>query len=205
MPALIRRPWVPSACEDLMQTVAGKVAASDVEALSDEVDRLVELNRTIHERDCINLNPAGNAMNPRAERMLSAGLGSRPSLGYPGNKYEMGLEAVEQIEVIAAELAAEIFAAKYVEIRVAAGSMANLYAFMATCAPGDAIIAPVDGDMNGLRLGTPEIVRWGMAIGHMPQIARFIARALASDAAAAALAHEVAGFRQSFPDLAFVR
>jgi len=142
MPALIRRPWVPPTCEDLVQRLAGQAAASAVDALSDEVDRLVELNRTIHERDCINLNPAGNAMNPRAERMLSAGLGSRPSLGYPGDKYEMGLEAVERIEVIAAELAAEIFAAKYVEIRVAAGSMANLYAFMATCAPGDAIIAP---------------------------------------------------------------
>jgi len=142
MPALIRRPWVPPACEDLVQTVAEQAAASDIEALGDEIDRLVEVNRTIHEHDCINLNPAGNAMNPRAERMLSAGLGSRPSLGYPGDKYEMGLEAVERIEVIAAELAAEIFAAKYVEIRVAAGSMANLYAFMATCAPGDAIIAP---------------------------------------------------------------
>jgi len=54
----------------------------------------------------------------------------------------MGLEAVERIEVIAAELADETFGARYAEIRVAAGSMANLYAFMATCAPGDAIIAP---------------------------------------------------------------
>jgi hypothetical protein len=41
--------------------------------------------------------------------MLAAWLGSRPSLGYPGEKYEMGLEAIEQIEVIAAELAARIF------------------------------------------------------------------------------------------------
>jgi glycine hydroxymethyltransferase len=44
-------------------------------------------------------------MNPRAEALLSSGLGSRPSLGYPGDKYEMGLEAIEEIEVIAAELA----------------------------------------------------------------------------------------------------
>jgi hypothetical protein len=44
-----------------------------------------------------------------------------------------------------------------------------------------------------------------MTVGHMPQVARFVARALASDAAAAALAGEVAGFRQSFSALAFVR
>jgi glycine hydroxymethyltransferase len=81
-------------------------------------------------------------MNPRAEAALSAGLGSRPSLGYPGDKYEMGLEAIEEIEVIAAELCAEVFGALHAEIRVASGAMANLYGFMATCRPGDAIIAP---------------------------------------------------------------
>jgi len=107
-----------------------------------ELDHLVEQNRQIHDRDCVNLNPATNIMNPRAEAMLSAGLGSRPSLGYPGDKYEMGLEAIEQIEVIAAELAAEVFDARYAEIRVPSGAIANLYAFMATCEPGDTIIAP---------------------------------------------------------------
>ncbi len=43
-------------------------------------------------------------------------------------------------------------------------------------------IAPVEGDMNGLRLGTPEIVRWGFTAADMPTVAGFIARALASDA-----------------------
>jgi glycine hydroxymethyltransferase len=142
MPRLARRDWVPGACEDRVQSIADFTASAEVDALDAELARLVEANRAIHEHDCINLNPAGNAMNPRAEAMLAAGLGSRPSLGYPGDKYEMGLEAVERIEVIAAELAAETFGARYAEIRVAAGSMANLYAFMATCAPGDSIIAP---------------------------------------------------------------
>ncbi|MEL7216009.1 MAG: aminotransferase class I/II-fold pyridoxal phosphate-dependent enzyme, partial [Pseudomonadota bacterium] len=49
---------------------------------------------------------------------------------------------IEEIEVIAATLAAEIFNARFAEIRVASGAMANLYAFMATCQPGDTIIAP---------------------------------------------------------------
>ncbi|MGA8010721.1 MAG: aminotransferase class I/II-fold pyridoxal phosphate-dependent enzyme [Thiomonas sp.] len=92
--------------------------------------------------DGINLNPATNVMNPKAEAMLSAHLGARASLGYPGDKYEMGLEAIERIEVIAAELAAEVFGARYVEVRVGSGALANLYVFMATCQPGDTIIAP---------------------------------------------------------------
>jgi hypothetical protein len=78
----------------------------------------------------------------RAEAALGAGLGNRPSLGYPGDKYEMGLEAIERIEVICAELAAEVFAARHAEIRVGSGALANLYVFMATLKPGDVMIAP---------------------------------------------------------------
>ena len=70
------------------------------------------------------------------------GRGSRPSLGYPGDKYETGLEAIEEIEVIAAGLAAQVFGARYAEIRTPSGAIANLMGFMATCQPGDTIIAP---------------------------------------------------------------
>src|SRR5690606_26742205 len=52
------------------------------------------------------------------------------------------LEAIERIEIIAAELAAEVFGTRYAEVRVPSGAIANLYAFMATCRPGDTIIAP---------------------------------------------------------------
>jgi glycine hydroxymethyltransferase len=142
MTATVRRAWVPEHAENRVRSVADAAAAQSPAGLLAELDRLVEENRRIHGVDAINLNPATNIMNPRAEAMLSANLGSRPSLGYPGDKYEMGLEAIEQIEVIAAELVAEVFGARYAEIRVASGALANLYAFMATCEPGDTIIAP---------------------------------------------------------------
>lgn len=142
MPSLAPRPWVPEACEAYVQEIAAASAAAGDDALAQRLDVLIARNRAIHERDCFNLNPATNVMNPRAEAALAAGLGSRPSLGYPGDKYEMGLEAIEEIEVIAAELAAEVFGASHAEIRVASGAMANLYAFLATCRPGDSIIVP---------------------------------------------------------------
>ena len=50
--------------------------------------------------------------------------------------------ALKMGEVIAAALSAEVFGAEYAEIRVPSGAMANLYGFMATCEPGDTIIAP---------------------------------------------------------------
>lgn len=142
MTALEKRAWVPESCETYIQDLAGLTARSDRNAIAKRIDALVTRNREIHEKECFNLNPATNVMNPKAEAVLAAGLGSRPSLGYPGDKYEMGLEAIEQIEVICAELCAEVFQAKYAEIRVASGALSNLYAFMATCQPGDTIIVP---------------------------------------------------------------
>src|SRR3954453_3154750 len=136
------REWLPPASrqrESESSRAVSKIGDAD---LGDLVESLIGRNRQIHEVECVNLNPATNVMNPRAEAAMSAGLGSRPSLGYAGAKYEMGLEAIEEIEVIAADLACRVFDCRYAEIRVGSGALANLYAFMATCRPGDAIIVP---------------------------------------------------------------
>ena len=142
MPHLTSRPWVPESCENYVQKLAKQTALADSGATTDRLEQLMQKNRQIHQRDCFNLNPATNVMNPRAEAMLAAGMGTRPSLGYPADKYETGLEAIEEVEVIAAELAAETFNAKYAEIRVPSGAIANLYGFMALTKAGDHIIAP---------------------------------------------------------------
>ena len=64
-------------------------------------------------------------------------------------------------------------------------------------------IAPVAGDVNGLRIGTPEIVRWGVDKEDAPQIAALIARALVTDQPEA-LAQEVIGLRRIFSTLKFI-
>ena len=139
---LERRKWVPEPSENLVQNIVDKVSGSSSKELLGRLTFLANLNKKIHEEDCFNLNPATNVMNPRAEAFLSCGIGSRPSLGYPGDKYEMGLEAIEEIEVVASSLVAETFCSKFAEIRVPSGAMANLFSFMAICKPGDTIIVP---------------------------------------------------------------
>ena len=64
-------------------------------------------------------------------------------------------------------------------------------------------IAPVAGDMNGLRFGTPELVRWGMTTVDMPELAKLIAEALRSNDPAA-MAGRVAKWRRSFNTLHFI-
>lgn len=136
------RAWLPVESQHRELEIRATVEGTSLDHLEHTIVGLIARNRHIHEVECVNLNPATNIMNPRAEAALSAGMGTRPSLGYAGAKYEMGLEAIEEIEVIAMDLVCQVFGSDYAEIRVGSGAMANLYAFMATCKPGDSIIVP---------------------------------------------------------------
>ena len=62
-------------------------------------------------------------------------------------------------------------------------------------------IAPVSGDLNGLRLGTPELARVGMTPAEMPELASFIARALS--APPEDVAGDVAAWRAQFDQVYF--
>ena len=158
MTALAYRNWVPADSEKFVQAIARETSGQTSAAIAAAIDRGIALNRTIHWDDCINLNPAANVMNPKAEAALASGLGSRPSLGYPGDKYEMGLEGIERIEVIAAELAAEIFAARYAEIRVGSGALANLYAICRKHFPESHRIELIDVLKDPMRALADEIL-----------------------------------------------
>ena len=99
------RPWVPEGPEEYMQALAKRFAGQTPDQnerdLPPSLKRIASFTSVIASGE-----PGHNAINPKAEAMLASGVGSRPSLGYPGDKYEMGLEGVEKIEVLAAELVA---------------------------------------------------------------------------------------------------
>jgi glycine hydroxymethyltransferase len=59
-------------------------------------------------------------------------------------------------------------------------------------------IAAVEGDLNGLRIGTPEIVRLGMKVEHMDQLADFIARSLDSTNEPKSIQREITEWRKQF-------
>ena len=142
MQSLKTQTWATVASQELITRIASQVdtkAGADVQKW---IEELAQENHRLHDIEGINLNPATNILNPRAEKLLSSGMGSRASLGHPGDKYETGLGAIEQIEIITQELACEVFGSTYAEFRVPSGAIANLYAFMATTEPHDTIIAP---------------------------------------------------------------
>jgi len=62
-------------------------------------------------------------------------------------------------------------------------------------------IEPIAGDLNGLRLGTPEIVRRGVTEADMPALASFVARGLDGDPSR--VAADVTAWRQQFSGVHF--
>ena len=134
--------WATPASQELITRIASQVDNKSGADVQSWIEELAQENHRLHDIEGINLNPATNILNPRAEKLLASGMSSRASLGHPGDKYETGLGAIEQIEIITQELACEVFGATYAEFRVPSGAIANLYAFMANTEPGDTIIAP---------------------------------------------------------------
>lgn len=132
------RPWLPAESQALLADVEKHL---DRSSAADEVGRLADRQDATAARS-INLNPAANVMNPRAEALLARGLSTRPALGPPGAKHETGVEALERIEAVAVVMAQRIFGARYAEVRLSSGTFANLCAYLALTRPGDAIIVP---------------------------------------------------------------
>ena len=60
------------------------------------------------------------------------------------------------------------------------------------------------GDTNGLRMGTPELVRRGMTVADMDRLAGLIARALSTNDPES-LAGEVRAWRGAFTGIRFIR
>ena len=74
-PALASRDCVPDDAERYIQYIAADAAGRYPDAIEALIAVHIAGNRAIHERDCVNLNPATNVMNPRAEAALASGLG----------------------------------------------------------------------------------------------------------------------------------
>jgi glycine hydroxymethyltransferase len=113
----------------------------DLSSLDRELHRLVDTHERSMDYESVVLYAGTNMSNPRSRALLSSTLTNRPNLGHPGDTYNRGMDNASAIDVMCTELLKKLFNAQFVEHRVPSGSIANLYAFMATCKPGDNIIA----------------------------------------------------------------
>jgi len=105
-------------------------------------------------RECINLTASENALSSSVRRYLNCDLVQRygdytardlSARRYQGNKW------IERIERAVAQLAGELFGAKYVELRAISGHIAGAAVLMGLTGPGD-IVLEVGRDGGGHRL-----------------------------------------------------
>ena len=122
------RDWVPEDAESFIQQHATKYQQMSFDELESKAFALVEAHEQFMDRQSIVLYAGTNVINPKATKILSSSIGNRASLGYPGAKYNKGMEYADQLEIMLMALISKLFDAKYVEYRVPSGSIANLYA-----------------------------------------------------------------------------
>jgi glycine hydroxymethyltransferase len=60
-------------------------------------------------------------------------------MGYPGDKYQAGLEPLDVVEVAVTRLVAEAVGARFADVRPTSATLANLAAYTALARPGDTI------------------------------------------------------------------
>lgn len=135
------RPWRSSEARTFLTDVASEFDGQSAQTLDREIFRLVGAQERHVDENCINLYAGTNMPNPRAARLLGSTIGSRPNLGPPGDTYNRGMVNASALEVLCDGLLGSLFGADFVETRVGSGSLANMYVYLATCIPGDNILA----------------------------------------------------------------
>jgi glycine hydroxymethyltransferase len=137
----VMRDWMSEAANAFIARHESRFETMGIAALDTELHRLIAAHESYMDHKCITLYAGTNIINPRAAKLLASSIGSRPSLGHPGEKYNKGMTHGEQLEVMLNLLVRRLFRCDHAELRVPSGSLANLYVYMATCQPGDCIMA----------------------------------------------------------------
>jgi glycine hydroxymethyltransferase len=134
-------PWLGAEARAFREEHAPRLAALSTDQLDTELHRLVRDQARHTDEECLVLYAGTNAPNPRLAGLASSTVGTRPNLGHPGAKHNRGMDAGSQVELLAQEAICRLYGCRYAELRVASGSLANLYVYLATARPGDRILA----------------------------------------------------------------
>lgn len=97
-----------------------------------------------HERwfsECLPLIASENVTSSFVRKSLSSDLGHRYAEGWPGERVYAGCKYIDEIELIAVDLAKRLFKAEFADVRPISGVVANLAVYCAVTSPGDVMMA----------------------------------------------------------------
>lgn len=121
------------------------------------------------DEDCLQLYAGTNVPSPLVASLYESALAAQPSMGYPGAKYQAGLEPIDVVEVTATEAVARVMRAGFAEVRPTSATLANLAVYAALTSPGDTIAVLPDwagGHLSHHEVGAPGIR--GLRVAPLP-------------------------------------
>ncbi len=132
-------PWASPSARQRVAELEERFAGLAPGAVGESVRRILAAHAAKVDDDGIVLYAGTNVPSPLARQFLGSALETRPSMGYPGEKYQTFLEHVEELEVLVTDLARRAFRAEFAEVRVQSGTLANLAVYSAFAGPGETI------------------------------------------------------------------
>jgi glycine hydroxymethyltransferase len=105
-------------------------------------DKTLELLQKHHEwfKSVIPLIASENVTSPAVREAMICDFQHRYAEGWPGERVYAGCIYIDQVEIIAMELARELFKAEHANVQPISGLTANLAAFTALTDPGDTMM-----------------------------------------------------------------
>ena len=132
-------PWAEEATQQRVAELEEKFSGLAPETVGHSVRRILAAHTEKVDEDGIVLYAGTNTPGPLARQFLGSVVETRPSMGYPGDKYQTFLEHIEELEVLVTDLARRAFQAEFAEMRIQSGTLANLAVYSTFAEPGDTI------------------------------------------------------------------
>jgi glycine hydroxymethyltransferase len=133
-------PWASPDARARLRAVESSLPGDLAAILADAADAAHAHARRV-EQDALLLYAGGNVPPPGAtsDGRTASLLSGQPSMGYPGDKYQAGLDRLDVVEVAVTRAVAEVMGARFAEVRPTSATLANLAAYTALAQPGDTI------------------------------------------------------------------
>ncbi len=129
-------PWAAAASLERLAAVERALPPDLDDALRAAGEAAREYLRRIDEQALL-LYAGGNV--PRPGQPQYPRLLGQPSMGYPGDKYQPGLEPLDVVEVAVTRAVSEVIGARFADVRPPSATLANLAVYTALARPGDAL------------------------------------------------------------------
>jgi glycine hydroxymethyltransferase len=167
-------PWASDRALNRLAEVELALPDDPAAAFEGATDAVVAHERRV-EQDALLLYAGGNVPTALSGGTHHPLLSNQPSMGYAGDKFQAGLEALDVLEVAVSRLVADVMGAQFAEVRPTSATLANMAVYTAVARPGETIaVLPgwAGGHLSHHAIGAPGIR--GLRVVELPYDLRLL-------------------------------